>query len=107
MLGTVECLEANGDRLTEASRAAAAHRLGMPAANVALVDSTTLGMGLACGALGLRPGQEMLSTDCDCGVTQKTLCQLAVRTGATMRLIPPFDRSARPSPRRSGPRRAA
>ncbi len=87
-------LDRNGDRLTEESRAAAARRMGLPPANIALTDSTTMGVGLLYTALKVREGQELLTTEQDYYVTHESLRHLAERTGATVRRIAPYDRAA-------------
>ena len=88
----VEFLEENGDRLTEASREAAARRWGVPPSHIALTDSTTMGVGLVYTGLRVREGQELLTTEQDYYVTHESLRYLAERTGARMRQIAPFDR---------------
>lgn len=90
----IEYLEENGDRLTEASREAAARRWSVPASHVALTDSTTMGVGLVYTGLKVREGQELLTTEQDYYVTHESLRYLAERTGARVRRIAPFDRVA-------------
>jgi isopenicillin-N epimerase len=87
----VEYLEDNGDRLTEASREAAARYLGVDSAHVALTDSTTMGIGLVYTSLQLRPGQEVLTSDEDYYVTHNALRYATERTGASKRRIALFD----------------
>lgn len=53
----VEHLGANGDRLTEESRAAAVRRLGVPATNAALVDSATLASAWPTARSGSAKGR--------------------------------------------------
>lgn len=90
----VEYLEQNENRLTESSREAAARHLGVAPANIALTNSTTAGVGLVYTGLKVREGQELLSTEYDYYVTHESLRHLAERTGATVRLISPFDQVA-------------
>jgi selenocysteine lyase/cysteine desulfurase len=54
---------------------------------VALTDSTTMGLGLVYGALTLKPGQEIVSTAHDHYSTQESLRWRAERTGASVRRI--------------------
>jgi len=54
---------------------------------IALTDSTTMGLGLVYGALTLKPGQEIVSTAHDHYSTQESLRWRAERTGATVRRI--------------------
>lgn len=84
-------LERNNNRLTEASRAAAGQYFRVPGDDVALTDSTTMGIGLVYNALMLRPGQELLSTEQDYFVTHESLRLAAERNGARMRLFPLYD----------------
>ena len=84
-------LETNGDKLTEASRNAAADYLGMHPAHVALTDSTTMGIGLMYTSLGLGEGDEVLTTEEDYYVTHTALDHLSQRTGATIRRIALFE----------------
>lgn len=86
----VEYLESNNRRLAEASCAAAGDYLGVPAARIALTDSTTMGIGLAYNGLVLRPGQELLTTDEDYFVTWESLRAAAERSGADVRRIALF-----------------
>jgi isopenicillin-N epimerase len=80
-------LERNNSRLTRETRAAAAHYLGVDTNDVALTDSTTMGVGLVYGSLRLRPGQEILTTDQDYFVTHESIRLAAERSGAGVRRI--------------------
>ena len=53
----VEYLHANEARLTGEVRAAAGRHLGVPADEIALTDSTTMGLGLLYTRLSLRGGR--------------------------------------------------
>lgn len=68
-------------------RAAAAY-LGVEPTEIALTDSTTMGLGLLYGGLTLREGQEILTTLHDHYSTEISLKLRAERTGATVRQIP-------------------
>ena len=68
-------------------RAAAAY-LAVDPTEIALTDSTTMGLGLLYGGLTLREGQEILSTLHDHYATETSLRLRAERTGAIVRQIP-------------------
>ncbi|MBH0192407.1 MAG: aminotransferase class V-fold PLP-dependent enzyme [Nitrospira sp.] len=67
---------------------AAADYLGGSPTDIALTDSTTMGLGLLYGGLALRSGQEILTTTHDHYSTETSLRLRAERTGATVRRIP-------------------
>ena len=67
---------------------AAADYLGVDPTEIALTDSTTMGLGLLYGGLTLREGQEILTTLHDHYATETSLKLRAERTGATVRQIP-------------------
>jgi selenocysteine lyase/cysteine desulfurase len=67
---------------------AAADYLGVNPADIALTDSTTMGLGLLYGGLELREGQEVLTTIHDHYSTETSLRLQAHRTGAFVRQIP-------------------
>jgi selenocysteine lyase/cysteine desulfurase len=90
----VTYLESNGSRLTEASRSAAASHLGLAASNIALTDSTTMGVGLVYNGLKLRSGQEILTTTEDYYVTHESIRLATERTGAGMRKLELYDSPA-------------
>jgi selenocysteine lyase/cysteine desulfurase len=68
-------------------RAAAAAYLQVDADEIALTDSTTMGLGLVYGGLRLRPGQEVLATTHDFYSTHEALRLRALRTGARVRKV--------------------
>jgi isopenicillin-N epimerase len=70
---------------------AAADYLVVDPTEIALTDSTTMGLGLLYGGLTLREGQEILSTLHDHYATETSLRLRAERTGATIRQIPLYD----------------
>jgi isopenicillin-N epimerase len=78
--------------LQEEARAAAGRYLGVHAFDIALTDSTTMGVGLVYNGLRLTPDQEILTTEQDYYVTHEALRLAARRTGAKVRKIPLFDR---------------
>lgn len=67
--------------------ATAARYMGGNAAQIALTDSTTMGLALVYSGLKLRPGQEVLQTTHDHYSTDLSLAHRAKRTGATVRRI--------------------
>ena len=67
---------------------AAAEYLGGNPTDIALTDSTTMGLGLLYGGLQLRSGQEILTTTHDHYSTETALRLRAERTGAMVRQIP-------------------
>lgn len=73
--------------LDSAAIAAAARYLRTDYSQVALTDSTTMGLGLVYGGLRLRPGDEVLSSEHDFYSTQEALRLSAERSGATLRTI--------------------
>ena len=74
-------------------RAAAAYT-GARAADIALTDSTTMGLGLLYNGIHVRPGQELLTSAHDFFVTHDALRLKAERAGATVRRIPLYEQSA-------------
>lgn len=83
---TRHLIEAN-DRLTARSLHAAAAYLGGRAADVALVDSTTMGIGLLYSGIDLSAGQEALTTEHDYYVTHESLRLATEGSGARVRTI--------------------
>jgi len=82
----------NVDRLEADVLSAAALHLGVQPTDIALTDSTTMGLGLLYGGLKLREGQEILTTRHDHYSTEISLRQRAERTGAVVRSIPLYSR---------------
>jgi selenocysteine lyase/cysteine desulfurase len=68
-------------------RAAAVRYLEVREDEIALTDSTTMGLALVYGGLRLRPGQEVLTTSHDFYSTHESLRLRALRTGAHVRRI--------------------
>ncbi|MDH5740593.1 MAG: aminotransferase class V-fold PLP-dependent enzyme [Nitrospira sp.] len=66
---------------------AAADYLGAHPTDIALTDSTTMGLGLLYGGLQLRTGQEILTTTHDHYSTETALRLRAERTGTTVHQI--------------------
>jgi selenocysteine lyase/cysteine desulfurase len=78
-------------------RQAAARYLQASADEIALTDSTTMGLGLLYGGLRLRPGQEVLTTEYDFYATHEALRLRARRTGARVRKVSLYGRLDRVS----------
>lgn len=78
--------EHNG-ALTRRVHDAAARYLGVRPQDIALTDSTTMGLGLVYTAIALKEGQEVLSTEHDHYSTNRSLEYRAQRTGATVRRV--------------------
>lgn len=75
----VEYLRGPGDGLSGAAREAAARFLGVPSSEVALTDSTTMGLGLLYTRLALDPGDEVVTTEHDFYATHEALRLSGVR----------------------------
>jgi isopenicillin-N epimerase len=78
--------------LQEAARAAAGQYLRVHATDIALTDSTTMGVGLVYNGLRLTPDEEILTTEQDYYVTHEAVRLAAMRTGVKVRKINLFDR---------------
>ncbi|MFL5309034.1 MAG: aminotransferase class V-fold PLP-dependent enzyme [Myxococcales bacterium] len=88
-------IEENVGRCESAVREAAAGYMGCRPDDLAMTDSTTMGLGLFYGGLRLKPGQEILSTRHDHpAATMRSLDHAAARTGASLRRISLYDRPA-------------
>ena len=69
----------------------AANYMGGKAENIALTDSTTMGLALVYTGLKLNPGDEILQTEHDHYSTDMSLSYSAKRTGATVKRIALYD----------------
>ena len=79
-----------GEHTTENERRvleAAGRYLGVSPSDIALTDSTTMGLGLVYTSLVLKPGHEVLSTEHDHYSTNRSLDFLASRAGTTVRRV--------------------
>ncbi|PYX05959.1 MAG: aminotransferase [Acidobacteria bacterium] len=83
----IEYWFANTVKSEAAVAAAAAHYLGVDPADIALTDSTTMGLGLLYSGLKLRANQEILTTTHDHYSTETSLRLRAERTGASVHKI--------------------
>jgi selenocysteine lyase/cysteine desulfurase len=84
----IEYFFENVAKLEGAVAAAAAHYLGVDPGDIALTDSTTMGLGLLYSGLKLRANQEILTTTHDHYSTETSLRLRAERTGASVRRVP-------------------
>ena len=89
----VEYLHANEARLTGEVRAAAGRHLGVPADEIALTDSTTMGLALLYTRLSLPAGDEVLTTEHDFYATHEALRL----SGAPVRRVRLYDDPRRAS----------
>jgi selenocysteine lyase/cysteine desulfurase len=83
----IEYLFENSGKAEAAVVAAAAQYLGVDPGDIALTDSTTMGLGLLYSGLKLRANQEILTTTHDHYSTETSLRLRAERTGASVRTI--------------------
>lgn len=84
-------LHENWARLENGVRRVAAEYAGCAPDDLAMTDSTTMGVGLVYGGLRLRAGQEVLTTTHDHIVTPVALGYACERTGATLRRVALYD----------------
>jgi selenocysteine lyase/cysteine desulfurase len=89
-------LEDNED--TKGVREAAAAYMGARPDEIALTDSTTMGLALLYGGLPLRGGDEVLTTVHDHYVTHESLRLATERAGATVRKVPLYAEPASATP---------
>ena len=71
--------------------ASAARYMGGDGTQIALTDSTTMGLALVYSGLKLAPGQEIVQTTHDHYSTDMSLAHRAARTGAKVRQISLYD----------------
>lgn len=96
----VEYLHANQERLEQRVRGAAGKHLHAAPDDVALTDSTTMGLALMYRGLRLRQGDEIVTTEHDFYATHESLRAAAGRTGAALRFVRLYDDPAAASPER-------
>jgi isopenicillin-N epimerase len=75
---------------------AAADYLRADPADIALTDSTSMGLALLYNGIDLRPGQDVLATRHDFFVTRETLRVRTARAGASYREISLYDEQREP-----------
>ncbi len=78
-------------------RAEAAKYLGGRADQIALTDSTTMGLAMVYSGLALNPGDEILHTTHDHYSTMTAIAHRAARTGAGVRQVALYDEPAKVS----------
>jgi selenocysteine lyase/cysteine desulfurase len=77
--------------LEDAARSAVASYLGAPADQIALTDSTTMGIGLVYARLRLEPGDEVLTTQHDFYATHESLRLRQQLDGGRVRRVRLYD----------------
>lgn len=90
-------LHANELKYETAARMAAATYVGGHIDDMAMTDSTTMGLGVVYGGLKLRAGQEILSTTHDHIVTDMSLDLRAARDNTPVKRVALYDDPARAS----------
>jgi len=88
-------LEETMEPAERAVRTAAAKYLGAEADDVAMTDSTTMGLGIVYGGLQLKPDHEILSTTHDHVVTNMSLDYRAAKGQKPVRRIALYDEPAK------------
>ena len=69
----------------------ASEYMGVKPEEIALTDSTTMGLGLLYGGLPLRQGDEVLTSTHDHYSTHESLRLASLRSGVTVRKVPMYD----------------
>jgi selenocysteine lyase/cysteine desulfurase len=72
----------------------AAAYMGVEPGEIALTDSTTMGLALLYGGLPLRAGDEVLTTEHDHYATHESLRLTALRSGAVLRKVALYTRAS-------------
>lgn len=80
----------DAERLEHAARTAAADHLGARPDEIALTDSTTMGLALVYGGLRLEPGDEVVTTEHDFYATSESLRLRHERDGVAVRRLQLF-----------------
>ena len=84
----------HSDKIDAEARAAAAAYMGGNAEQIALTDSTTMGLAMVYSGLQLQAGDEILHTTHDHYSTNMSLSHRAERTGAKVRQVALYDNPA-------------
>lgn len=87
----VQTVQQEWPRYEAAVLRAAASYLRADPADIALTDSTSMGLALLYNGIDLRPGQDVLATRHDFFVTRETLRARAAQVGASYREISLYD----------------
>jgi isopenicillin-N epimerase len=88
-------LNGPGSGLSRSTRQAAARYMGAEAEDIALTDSTTMGLALVYHGLEPRTGDEILTSTHDHRATHQSLEYTARRGGASVRRVPLYADPAR------------
>ncbi|CAN5745741.1 aminotransferase class V-fold PLP-dependent enzyme [soil metagenome] len=78
-------VEANDGSMKQRAREAGAAYMGVSDSDLALTDSTTMGIGLTYGGVSMRAGQECIITDHDYRAAHDALEVRSTRDGVTVR----------------------
>jgi selenocysteine lyase/cysteine desulfurase len=89
----VHYLHERGPALEARVLGSAAAYLGARPTDIALTDSTTMGLGLLYNGIELRAGQEALTTEHDFFATHESLRLKAEQSGASVRRVRLYDRA--------------
>ena len=87
----VRYIQDNSSQAEARVLAAAAKYLGASTGDIALTDSTTMGLGLLYNGIDLRAGQEALTTEHDFFATHESLRLKSERSGASVRHVRLYD----------------
>jgi selenocysteine lyase/cysteine desulfurase len=90
----VMALVSAGDKMTDDICAAAARYMGGKGEQIALTDSTTMGLAMVYSGLKLNPGDEILHTTHDHYATEMSIALRAERTGAKVNKVALYDSAA-------------
>ncbi|WP_207431945.1 aminotransferase class V-fold PLP-dependent enzyme [Sabulibacter ruber] len=87
--------EENEDPLMQNTRKAVARYFGHPEPDdLAMTDSTTMGLGITYSGLGLEKGQEILTTEHDHYSHHESIRGVTYRYGASFRRVPMYENLA-------------
>lgn len=90
----VEYYAMNASEMDEAIPAAAARYMGGRPDQIAMTDSTTMGLAMVASGLVLRPGDEILHSEHDHYAMEQSFQLRAERTGATVRRVALYERAS-------------
>ncbi|RPJ59951.1 MAG: aminotransferase class V-fold PLP-dependent enzyme [Acidobacteria bacterium] len=85
-------LEDNNQNLLMEVRRAAADYLGAQAEEIALTDSTTMGLGMVYNGVKISPEDEILTSNHDYYATLEAVRYKSIRTGATVKKISLYEK---------------
>jgi len=87
----VDYYEKNFSAFEKTVRKDAAQYMGVTPEEIALTDSTTMGLAMLYSGLKLKPGQEILTTTHDHYSTEKSLEFASAKTGAVIKRVSLYD----------------